>query len=93
MTTRQMTVDEIITEYQNTSVKIREFERYRDTLNKKIQEYMVKKGRSSVNNADYQIRLISQSRETVNKRSLPPDLWEKYKTEIKYNRLSVTKVK
>ena len=84
-----MTVKECITDYKQTCDKIRELEKYKDTIHSKLTEYMKEKGQNSISNDQYIVKLTESSRDIVSKKNLPPDLWKQYKQTVSFSRLSV----
>ena len=93
MSTKKMTVKECITDYKQTSDKIRELEKYKDALHKKLGDYMKERNLSSIENDKYTLKLFEQHRDTVSKKHLPSDVWARYKQTISYSRLSLTEKK
>jgi hypothetical protein len=90
MSTKKMTVKECISEYKQTSDKIRELEKYKEALHGKLTDYMREKEQSSISNDQYVVKLSEQKREFVAKKHLPPDVWDRYRQTVNYSRLSVT---
>ena len=93
MSSKKMTVKECITDYKETCDKIRELEKYKDTLHKKLEEHMKEKGQDSIANDQYILKITDQKRETVSRKQLPLDVWNQYKQTVTFTRLSIVKKK
>ena len=91
--TIKMSVNQCIDEYHQNNQKIKELEKYNDLLKTKMTEYFSSRQQSSYQNDHYNLKLVSMSRDIVPAKKLPPDIFNKYRETITYNRLMISKIK
>lgn len=92
-TTKKLTIKESIQEYQQISKQIAELEKYRNTIQSKLILYMKDKGLTAIEGEHHRLRLYENVRESVSKKSLPPEIWQRYATRSTYSRLYLSQIK
>jgi hypothetical protein len=88
---------DFLSKYIETKNKLKELEKKNEKYNKIIQEYMTKESLNSLvheyDNQKYKFKKSIISRDTISKKDLPIDVWDKYSKSSSYVMLSLTKIK
>jgi uncharacterized protein Yka (UPF0111/DUF47 family) len=86
-----------ITKFIELKIKLDELQDRYDRYRKLVEEHMIKENITSiehvVDNQKYKIKKSLLSRESISKKDLPSDIWEKYCKSSSYSTLRVTKTK
>lgn len=92
-------MDDILTKFIETKSKIDELEKKHEKYRKMIEEYMMKEDLEKIehyNQVDgqkYKLKKMMMSRETISKKELPKDIWDKYCKSSTYSMIRLTKSK
>lgn len=88
---------DFLSKYIETKNKLKELEKKTEKYNKMIQEYMVKENMNSLihehDNQRYKFKKSIVSRDTISKKDLPVDIWDKYSKSSSYVMLHLSKMK
>lgn len=89
--------EEDISKFIETKLKIDELQKRHDKYRKIVEEHMLQQGLTSieklVNGQNYKIKKSLLSRESISKKELPQDIWDKYCKSSSYTTLRITKLK
>lgn len=91
--TIRMSVNSCIKEYDTIGKKIKELEKYRETLKTNLVDYLNKKGVNNLDNAEYVVKLSQLSRDVLSNKRVPKEIWNQYKETITYPKLTISKKK
>lgn len=88
---------EDISKFIEIKIKIDELQKRYDKYRKIIEDTMIQQGISSIeesfNGQNYKIKKSLMSRESISKKELPKDIWDKYCKSSSYTTLRITKIK
>lgn len=88
---------DFLSKYIETKNKLKELEKKTEKYNKMIQEYMTKENMNSLihehDNQKYKFKKSVVSRDTISKKDLPVDVWDKYSKSSSYVMLHLSKLK
>lgn len=88
--------DEDISKFIEIKLKMDELQKRHDKYRKIIEEHMLQQGLTSieklVNGQNYKIKKSLLSRESISKKELPQDIWDKYCKSSSYTTLRITKL-
>lgn len=88
---------ELFTKFIQIKQKLDELEERHDRYRKSIEEYMLKEGLTSIEHTvdgkTYNIKKSLMSRESISKKELPEDIWNKYCKSSSYTTIRVLKKK
>jgi len=86
-----------LTKFIETKLKLDELQKRHDKYRKIIEEHMMNDGLTSlehtVDSQKYKIKKSLMSRESISKKELPQDIWDKYCKSSSYTTLRITKAK
>lgn len=85
--------DEDISKFIEIKIKMDELQKRHDKYRKIIEEHMLKQGLNSLEHQNYKIKKSLLSRESISKKELPQDIWDKYCKSSSYTTLRITKLK
>lgn len=89
--------EEDISKFIETKLKMDELQKRHDKYRKLVEEHMLQQGLTSieklVNGQNYKIKKSLLSRESISKKELPQDIWDKYCKSSSYTTLRITKLK
>ena len=63
---------------------IAELEKKCERYKKKAEKDMVESGKNSVTDGIYEVKRVQISRQTVSKKTIPSDIWNRYSKETQY---------
>lgn len=88
-------IKDYVSKYIETKNKLKELEKKSEKYNKIIQDYMTKENTNSFDheyeNQKYNIKKSIVSRQSVSKKDMPIDVWEKYSKYSSYVMISLKK--
>lgn len=88
---------EDISKFIETKIKMDELQKRHDKYRKIVEEHMIQNGITSiehpVNGQNYKIKKSLLSRESISKKELPQDIWDRYCKSSSYTTLRITKLK
>jgi hypothetical protein len=88
---------DFLSKYIETKNKLKELEKKTEKYNKMIQEYMTKENMNYLihehDNQKYKFKKSIVSRDTISKKDLPLDIWDKYSKSSSYVMLHLSKMK
>ena len=91
-----MSIEETIEKYIEVKERISDLEKKQQKYKELIEEYLLSKGASSldqrVKDDLYNIKKTMCTKETISKKDLPVDIWEKYCSTSRYSMLTVKKI-
>jgi hypothetical protein len=86
-----------ISKFIEIKLKLDELQKRHDKYRKIVEEHMIQQGLTSIehtfNNQNYKIKKSILSRESISKKELPQDIWEKYCKSSSYSTLRISKIK
>jgi len=86
---------ELFTKFIQIKQKIDELQERHDRYRKNIEEYMLKENLNAVEHAvdgkTYNIKKSLMSRESISKKELPEDIWDRYCKSSSYTTIRVLK--
>ena len=89
--------EEDICKFIETKMKMDELQKRHDKYRKIVEEHMLQQGLTSIekqiNGQNYKIKKSLLSRESISKKELPQDIWDKYCKSSSYTTLRITKLK
>lgn len=92
-----MSLESDLTKFIETKLKLDELQKRHDKYRKIIEEYMTQDGLTSLEHAvdskKYKIKKSLMSRESISKKELPKEIWDKYCKSSSYTTLRITKAK
>lgn len=92
-----MSRDSDLTKFIETKLKLDELQKRHDKYRKIIEEHMLQEGLTSlehtVDNQKYKIKKSLMSRESISKKELPQEIWDRYCKSSSFTTLRATKTK
>ena len=92
-----MSISETLTKFIETKNKLEDLQKRHERYRKLIEDHMLNEGVADlchkIDNDSYQIKKTLTSRETISKKELPKDVWEKYSKSSSYSIIRVKKLK
>ena len=73
-----MSIQETIEKFIETKTKLGELEKKHEKYRKIIEEHMISQNLSEIKHTNWKIKKTLSTRESISKKDLPPDIWEKY---------------
>lgn len=90
-----MSLESDLTKFIETKLKLDELQKRHDKYRKIIEEHMINDGLTSlehtVDNHKYKIKKSLMSRESISKKELPQEIWDKYCKSSTYTTLRINK--
>lgn len=84
-----------LSKFIETKLKLDELQKRHDKYRKIIEEHMIKEGLNMINhkidNQNYKIKKSLMSRESISKKELPQEIWDKYCKSSSYSTLRISK--
>jgi len=91
-----MSISESLTKFIEIKNKLEELQKRHEKYRKVVEEHMIKEGVTElshrIENDSYQIKKTLTSRETISKKELPRDVWERYSKSSSYSIIRVKKL-
>jgi hypothetical protein len=84
-------MNEIIDKYVHARNKIAEYNKIMDHCKEKIKNHLKDYPNQNYCNNGYEAKLKTNFRETIHKKDVPNDIWEKYAVATKYETLNINK--
>lgn len=84
-----MSIDTLLDKWHGLKEKMAKMSKDEELIRKKIQKVMEKNEEKILNTSQYTVKRSVRSRETVSKKSLPSDIWDKYKNRITYTVMTI----
>lgn len=88
---------EDISKFIETKLKMDELQKRHDKYRKIVEEHMLQQGlvsiEQTVNGQNYKIKKSLLSRESISKKELPQDIWDRYCKSSSYTTLRISKLK
>lgn len=88
---------EDISKFIETKIKMDEIQKRHDKYRKIVEEHMIQNGittiEQTVNGQNYKIKKSLLSRESISKKELPQDIWDRYCKSSSYTTLRISKLK
>ncbi len=92
-----MSRDSDLTKFIETKIKLDELQKRHDKYRKIVEEHMLQDGLTSldhtIDNQKYQIKKSLMSRESISKKELPQEIWDRYCKSSSYTTLRISKIK
>jgi macrodomain Ter protein organizer (MatP/YcbG family) len=88
-----MSIRETIEKFIETKEKQAELEKRHEKYRKIIEEHMSSQGLTELKQGDITVRKTLSTRESVCKKDLPSDVWEKYCKHSRFTMITVRKSK
>jgi uncharacterized protein Yka (UPF0111/DUF47 family) len=86
-----------LTKFIELKIKLDELQDRYEKYRKIIEDHMIKENitsiEHSIDNQKYKIKKSLLSRESISKKELPKDIWDKYCKSSSYTTLRITKIK
>lgn len=86
-------IEETIDKFLETRDKLADLEKKHEKYRKTIEEYMTSQGLGEIKHNDLILKKSLSTRETVSKKDLPAEIWEKYSKLSRYTMITVKKDK
>lgn len=92
-------IEEIMTKFIETKIKIEELEKKYEKYRKSIEHHMMKEDLEKIEHYNpidgkkYKLKKMIMSRETISKKELPKEIWDKYCKSSTYSMIRLTKSK
>lgn len=88
-------LDDVIAKFIEAKQKIAEWEKRHEKYKTQIEEYMRDRDLTTIDHTNddtsYQIKKIIMNRETLCKKDVPADIWERYSKSTRYTMIRVDK--
>ena len=92
-----MSKESDLTKFIETKIKLDELQKRHDKYRKIVEEYMLQEGFTSLehilDNQKYKIKKSLMSRESISKKELPQEIWDKYCKSSSFTTLRISKAK
>jgi hypothetical protein len=86
-----------LSKFIETKLKLDELQKRHDKYRKIIEEHMIQEGLNTIHhkieNQSYKIKKSLMSRESISKKELPQEIWDKYCKSSSYSTLRISKIK
>jgi len=87
-----MSINESLTKFIEIKNKLEELQKRYEKYRKIVEDHMTKDGLTVLTHDSYEIKKIPMHRETISKKELPKDVWEKYSKALSYSMIRVKKI-
>jgi hypothetical protein len=90
-------VESTIAKFIETKTKLEDLQKRHERYRKIIEEHMMREGlvelTQKIDGDSYQIKKTLSSRETISKKELPKEVWDRYSKSSTYSMIRVKKLK
>jgi hypothetical protein len=86
-------IDKLLSEWYELKDKISRATKREDYIKQKVKRVMQAKERNTLPGLNYTVKLSKGSNEYISKKTIPKDLWDKYKKVTRFDRMTISKKK
>lgn len=79
-----MKLDDLLQDWESAKAKLKKYEEIVESRRKAVMRYMLDKQTKEIKTSHYSVKMSTATRETLTKKDVPREIWDKYSKKVSY---------